>query len=293
MKGSHGWAAMVQALRSTAQGIHHGSTAVSLSPHGASHGFTMVEVMVGVMVSGLLVVGVTRFFTDSHRNYNLREKLSERDQNGQYVVKHLEDRLMEAGANLPDTGMILIEPGKAPEDGFNLAINPRGGVQPIYSDLPSGNRVPLDDQTGFREASSVLLVPIDKAKAPEILTIETSFSQGGFVKGLKDGSQAQDTLRLASARAFKTGDMLYAFASQDYVLKDGMFTMKGVVLAENLDALELTFQDAAGNPTKDWYAMRSAKLAVTVRTSEPDLANTPDIYRRVTLTSEVRLRNRP
>lgn len=247
----------------------------------------------GVIVSGLLVVGVTRFFTDSHRSYNLREKLSERDQNGHYVIRHLEDRLMEAGANLPDSGAILIDAGKSPTDGFSLAINPRGGIQPIYSDLASGFLVPLDDHTGFREASSVLLVPLDKSKPPEILAIGTSYSQGGFVKGLKDGKKAQDTLRLASAKAFKTGDMLYAYSRHAYLLKDGKLTLQGIVLAENLDAMDLTFQDDAGNPTKDWNAMRSARLSVTVRTSEPDLANTPDVFRKVTMTSEVRLRNRP
>lgn len=246
-----------------------------------------------MIVSGLLVVGVTRFFTDSHRSYNLQEKLSERDQNGQYVIRHLEDRLMEAGANLPDSGAILIDAGKSPEDGFNLAINPRGGIQPIYSDLASGLLVPLDDHTGFREASSVLLVPIDKSKAPEILAVATSYSQGGFIKGLKDGNQAQDTLRLASARGFQTGDMLYAYSRQAYRLEDGKLTLQGMVLAENLDSLELTFQDGTGKATKDWNAMRSARLSVTVRTSEPDLANTPDVFRKVTLTSEVRLRNRP
>lgn len=275
------------------QGRHPRSASVSLDPLDSSRGFTFVEVAVGVIITGLLVMGITRFFTDSHKSFNLREKLAERDQNGHYVLKHLEDRLMEAGANLPDTGAPLIIPSPDPADGFELVINPRGGVQTVYSDLPAGFKVPVDDHAGFKEASSLLLVPHDKSRPPAVLAVDVACNQDGYVKGLKDAVKAQDTLRIAAARAFRAGDRLYAHARHRYVLRDGKFTMRGLVLAENLDSLAVVFRDAAGNPTRDWYAMRSVRLAVRVRTSEPDLAHVPDVFRKALLTSEVRLRNKP
>lgn len=259
----------------------------------SSAGFTVLEAAIGVIITGLLLAGITRFFTDSHKSFNLREKITERDQNGHYVLKHLEDRLMEAGANLPDSGTMLIVPGRTPEDAFSLVVNPRGGVQSIYSDMAAGTEVPLDDLTGFREAPEVLWVPYDKSKAPEVLEVAVRYGLGGYAKGLKKGVGGQDTLKLERPHAFSNGDALYAYSRRDYSLRDGKFTVKGLVLAENLEGVALTFQDAAGNPTKDWYAMRSARIAVTARTAEPDPANLQDAYRRKTLTSEVRLRNRP
>lgn len=288
-----GWPSAVSARGHDPLGSNPHSSSVTLAPLRSAHGFTFVEVAIGVIITGLLVVGITRFFTDSHRSFNLREKITERDQNGHYVLKHLEDRLREAGANLPDTGTPLIVPSPDPAEGFELVINPRGGVQTVYSDLPPGFKIPVDDHAGFKEASALLLVPQDKSRPPAVLAVDVAYNQDGYVKGLKDAVKAQDTLRIAAPRTFRTGDRLYAYSRHRYVLRDGKFTMKGLVLAENLDSLAVVFRDAAGNPTNDWYSMRSVRLAVRVRTSEPDLAHTPDVFRKALLTSEVRLRNCP
>src|SRR3954468_297865 len=104
-------------------------------------GFTVAEVAVGLAVSGILVVTLTRFFNDTHRAYNLQERLADRDQNAQYVLKRVQERLMELGAGLPDSGYSLVTPSVA---GFSIIVNLRGGTQSFYSDVPSMASVAID-----------------------------------------------------------------------------------------------------------------------------------------------------
>jgi prepilin-type N-terminal cleavage/methylation domain-containing protein len=258
---------------------------------GRQPGFTLIEVVIGMVVSGLLVLVVTRFFNDSHRAYNLQERLADRDANAQYVVKRLEERIMEAGANLPESGWPVIKPGANPTAGFSLVLNPRGGTQTFYSDVAATLVVPIDDEAQFRNASAVLILRGDKSV--QKVDIATGYNIGGWSKGLKKGTSGQDTVRLSAPVAFQAGDALYAFSNEDYAVAGTDLSMGGMVLAENIEAVSLNFYDSTGSATSDWNLMHSAKVSVTARTHLPDPDYQGDGYRRVTINSEIRLRNRP
>jgi prepilin-type N-terminal cleavage/methylation domain-containing protein len=257
-----------------------------------SKGFTLLEVIVGLVVSSLLVLGATRFFNDSNRSFNLQERLVERNQNAQYVLKHLEERFMEAGANLPEEACAVIVPFPGQDVGFTMTVNPRGGVQAMYADLLPTLSVPVDEWNAFRAASTVLLVHADKNLAAEELAIATDYNQGGFVNGLKEGAGAQDSIRLRVAKAFKYGDILYACARHEFALTGDKLTMDGMELAENIQGLDLAFLGQDGTPTKDWKQMRSARLMVKVKTASPAQADSTAPFHSVALSSEVRMRNR-
>jgi hypothetical protein len=250
-----------------------------------------MEVVIGLVVSGLLVLVITRFFGDSHRAYNLQERLADRDQNARWVLKRLEERIMEAGANLPESGWPVIKTGNGMGGGVTLAVNPQGGTQSFYSDRPASILVPVDDESSFRGAASALILRADKTIAKA--DIATSYNSNGFSKGLKTGSAGPDTLRLATATALKSGDVMYGCANESYAISGTDLSMDGMVLAENIEAVNLSFYDSTGNATTDWNLMHSAKVSVTARTRLPDAGYKGDGYRRVTLNSEVRMRNRP
>jgi type IV pilus assembly protein PilW len=256
-------------------------------------GFTLIELLIGMLISGVMVVVVTRFFKDSHRAYNIQELLADRDQNAQYVLKRLEERVMEAGANLPETGFPIIIPGNGPSRDFSLVINPRGGMQTFYGSMPATQNIPVDDPSAFKSASSVLIVRADKGMPVEKADIATGYNLNGFVKGLKKGSGGPDMLRLTGAMALESGDAIYAFSKEDYSLANTNLSMGQMVLAENIETVGLDFYDSTGTRTTDWDAMHSAKLSVTAKTQRPDPGYPGDGYRRVTITSEVRMRNRP
>jgi prepilin-type N-terminal cleavage/methylation domain-containing protein len=262
------------------------------SPGGES-GFTLIEVIIGIVVSGILVLTITRFFNDSHRAYNLQERLIDRDQNAQWIVKRLEERIMEAGANLPEEGWPVILPGEGRRDGFSLAINPRGGTQTIYTDRAPSKVVPLDDGMAFRGASAVLILRNDKSKPVEKVRIDAAYNWGGYSQGVKQGGGGQDSLRLEQVVDLESGDAVYAFASESYAVQGTDVSLGGMVVAENIEAVDLEFYDSTGAATSDWKAMHSAKVSVTARTRLPDPGYQGDGYRRVTVNSEVRLRNRP
>ena len=254
-------------------------------------GFTLMEVLIGVAVSGMLVLVVTRFFNDSHRAYNLQERLADRDANAQYVLKRLEERIMEAGANLPESGWPVIKPGRDEVSGFSMVINPHGGTQTFYSDVPASILVPIDDEAPFRNATAVLILRGDKSVTK--VDIATGYNMGAWSKGLKKGTAGPDTLRLAAPASFASGDALYAFSNEAYIIAGTDLSMGGMVLAENIEAVSLNFYDSTGSTTSDWNLMHSAKVSVTARTHMPDPGYQGDGYRRVTMNSEIRLRNRP
>ena len=256
-------------------------------------GFTLIEVTIGLAVSGLLVLIVTRFFNDSHRAYNLQERLSDRDQNAQFVLKRMEERIMEAGANLPETGWPVIVPGPDALSGFKLALNPRGGTQTFYSDMAASSEIPVDDGTSFIGASSVLVLRNDKSQPVQKIAIATGYHWGGYSKGIKAGGAGVDTIRLALPLTLKAGDAIYAYATEDYSVLGTDVSVGGMVLAEDIEAVTLGFYDSLGAATSDWNSMHAARLSVTARTRQPDPGYKGDGYRRVTLNSEVRLRNRP
>ena len=74
----------------------------------AERGLTLIELLVGIAVSGVLIIGLVRFFKDSHRAVDSQDQLAERNQNLAYVLKKLSDRLMEAGSALPDSAWPVI-----------------------------------------------------------------------------------------------------------------------------------------------------------------------------------------
>lgn len=264
-----------------------------LRAEGGEAGFTLAEIVVALAVASILGVFITRFFSDSHRAYNLQERMVDRDQNAQYVLKRLADQIMEAGANLPDSGWPVIQQD-VPKGGFTMSINPRGGTQTFFSDLGASRFIPVDDETAYNEATSILIVRADKAKPIEQVNVDVGYNSNGFVKGLKQGAGTDpDTLALTQSVGINNGDALYAFANQAYALSGTDFSVSGIALAEGIESVSLNFYDATGSVTSDWRAMHSAKVTVTARTSLPDPGSPGDGYRRVTVNSEVRLRNRP
>jgi prepilin-type N-terminal cleavage/methylation domain-containing protein len=263
------------------------------SDRNTASGFTLIEVVIGLVVSGLLVLVVTRFFGDSHRAYNLQERISDRDQNARYVLKRLEERIMEAGANLPESGWPLINTGADALSGFSLGVNPRGGTRTFYQDVPASHSVPVDDESAFRSASSVLILRDDDAKTVQRVEIDAGYNLHGYSQGLKNGPAGQDSIRLAAPVAFRSGDVLYSYTKEEYTVAGNELSMGGMVLAENIESVKLDFYDSTGSSTSDWNRMHSAKVTVTARAHLPDPGSQGDGFRRITLDSEIRMRNRP
>jgi prepilin-type N-terminal cleavage/methylation domain-containing protein len=204
------------------------------------HGLTLIEVVVVLVVSGILMVGLTRFFRDSQRSYNLQERLAERDQNAQFVLRRLSERMMEAGANLPNESLDYIQVKTPASDGITLTLNPRGGTESISQDLISTTKLPIENALGFQGASHILVVYQDKAKGLEILDVDESYNGNGYKNGILDLEDAADTLILQTAKSFNLGDAVFAFKKETYKIENGKLMMGSMVMAEDIDSLGLT-----------------------------------------------------
>lgn len=246
-----------------------------------------------MVVSGILIVGLVRFFKDFNRSYNNQEQVADRDANAHYSIKRLSEALMSAGANLPSMGWTMVSlPEGNPGPHLVISVNPRGGVQYLAAPLFAASEIPIDDAKGFSKAGSVLCDPQADGLGSFKAGIDKSYNGGGFVNGIMPTGTGA-ILRLTSAVTLSAGDAVYAYDEEDFRLQDGNLLLDGNVLAEDIQNLGFTLLTANQTPTNQWSAMRSAKIQVTARTRAPDPNYAKNGgYRTLDLTMDVLLRNR-
>lgn len=263
-----------------------------MTVRGGERGLTLIELLVGIAVSAVLIVGLVRFFKDSHQAIDSQDQLAERNQNLAYVLKKLSDRLMEAGSGLPDSAWPVISSIGSGDTLFKIGINPKGGLEQTDTVYNSTQKLPVDDHLGFKGSPQILVVYQNPTKAPELLTIHTGYNTGGFVNGFKDMNNRRDTIYLTATKSFGSGDMLYSYTSEAYRLADTNLYVGNMVLAEGIDTVSVAFLNAAGTATTAWHAMRSARLRVVARTDRKQTGLPGDGYRRAAQNIDFRLRNK-
>lgn len=256
-------------------------------------GFTLIEVAVAIAASGILLVGLARFFKDFNRSFNTQEQVSDRDLNAHYAVKRLSEALMSAGSGLPSGNWNLLTlPNGNPGNRFLLGVNPQGGVQYLPADITALRELPVEDAKGFLKATAVLADPQDPALPTKKTAIDQAYNSNGFVKGVKTiGATA--VLRLVNGLTLKAGDAVYAYDEDDYTLLNGNLMLDNMVLAENIQSLAFTAYATDLTRTAVWSSMRSINIKVTARTRNKDPHYTPNGgFRTIDLSMDVLLRNR-
>jgi prepilin-type N-terminal cleavage/methylation domain-containing protein len=259
----------------------------------AFRGFTLVEVTVALVASGILIVGLSRFLKSYSRSFNVQEQVSDRDLNAHYAVKRLSEALMAAGSNLPSKDWNIISfPSGNPGPFLRMGVNPRGGVQYLSAPLAGAIEISVDDAKGFAKATAILADPQNPDLATFKVLIDESYNANGFVNGVKTiGAEA--ILRMATGVTLDAGDAVYAYDKEEYRLLDGNLMLDDMVLAENIQNLTFTGYTAGQVVTNQWSAMRSAKVQITARTRNPDPAISANGgYRLIDLSMDVLLRNR-
>lgn len=264
-----------------------------MSRKDSEKGLTLVEVTVAIVVSGILIVGLVRFFKDFNRSYNNQEQVADRDQNAHYTVKRLSEAFMSAGANLPSKGWAMISlPEGNPGPRLVISVNPRGGVQYMAAPLFNALEIPVDDPKGFAKAAYVLVDPQADGLATTRNAIDRNYNADGFANGIKPTGTGA-IIRLTGSVTLAVGDAVYAYDEEDFRLQDGNLTLDGNVLAENIQNLSFAALTANQTPTNQWSAMRSGRIKVTARTRARDPHyDQNDGYRKLDLSMDVLLRNR-
>lgn len=266
-------------------------------------GFTLAEVMVGMIVATILVVSLVRFYKDSYQAYSLSEQVADRDQNARYVVNKFVEVFQQAGAALPDSGWTALR-----MDGKTLVVgvNPRGAEHYCSQAASLNVVVAVGDAKSFANTANpllntthVLIDYADPAAATRKIAIDVAANSRGFVKGIKDNAVGLDSIRLASEVRLSVGDRIYGYREDHYLLSDSNLVIRPngdaaaeMVLAENIDSLGFTFRDAKGASTTVWKNMRSVSLLVRARTEKGDPKLPKPGYRKISLPMNIILRNR-
>lgn len=266
-----------------------------------NQGFTLVEVMIALAVSGILLVGLTKLYTLMLKSYSLQEELTEMNQNAKFTIKEISDILTQAGADCAamnsdttDKDTIIKVTGDPPYSDFTLRINPRGGLFIITMKQPIGAQcsVQVSNVANFRVAKKLGQLPyavtVPTRTTVRIYNLDSIHTTNSNI--FISGGAATDT--------FFVNDAIYSFDTCRYYLNGTNLCLNADtnVLAENIDSFKVTFFDVAGNSsitsTPPWLTMRSASMVVVATTATPDCKYPGDGKRRLKLSYKFRLKNK-
>ncbi|MBN1604578.1 MAG: prepilin-type N-terminal cleavage/methylation domain-containing protein [Chitinispirillaceae bacterium] len=260
-----------------------------------STGFTIVELLVALAISGVALVILSKLLSLSLNTYNLQEQLADMNQNARFTINEISDIIMEAGSDLQVMGIdtvdrdtiIIPDGGGAECSGFTIKINPRGGFYQFPQKVGSPVRictVHVDDAKGFRMAPNLQRIPVLGTKSDltyySIVNVDT----------------LSNYIVFSPADSFQKGDAICSFSKTRYYLNgtDLCVDSDMNIISENIDSLSILFLDNDYKPTSQWRSMRAARIFVRVKTALPDkrYKEYADHHHRISLNFDFRLRNK-
>jgi prepilin-type N-terminal cleavage/methylation domain-containing protein len=264
-------------------------------------GFTLIEVLVAIAISGLIIIGLTRMLSTALFTYSLQDQLTEMNQNARFTIKELGDVILQAGANCAlinndslDNDTIIKVSSSASKCTVTVKVNPRGGlyqipVQTILNDA----RCSLSVSNGysFRYADKIGKLPnssTSNIRPVKIYTLDSVNVRSNRIY-FHGGSSTKDT--------FYVNDGVYSFTINKYYLKGDSLCLGNDtnVIAENIDSLKVTFlQNNGVTTTTQWKNIWSARITVRATTSlaDPKYNEYSDHKHRILLTYAFRLKNK-
>ena len=269
--------------------------------HDRSRGFTLMEVLIALVVTGLLLIGLTRLYSVTLHSYSLQEQMAEMNQNAKFVMRELTDILIQAGAdcmaiNSDSTDKDTIIRSNSSSD-FCIKVNPRGGIYTYPFPTTKKKKALLctlqvDDAYSFRLADSLGQIPSPSTSSNrKVVRYKLiSWDTTGNDSICFTGGSTNDS--------FCVDDVIFSYSLRHYYLNgtDLCLNNDTNVLAENIDSLKIFFKTKAGAVPTDWKVMYYDSIAVCAKTSQPDFgySNPPlnDHKRRIWLTNVFRMKNK-
>lgn len=246
------------------------------------NGITLLELLIAISLSGIVAGGIYNLCLNTTKSYNFQIQLTEMHQNATYTMNCLSGEIMQAGADLPDTGLevIRMKPGK--NDSISLCFNPVGANYTFTKDTLGTVNLLISDAVKFLGVDTIVKLGLTKKLSfHPVVSVNTSTNP--------------NNIRFASPTNFYRTETIFAFYKTSFFLSGTNFCRGNIanVLSENIDSLSISFYQKDGSVSNDWSTMSYAKISVRARTANAfKHQSSGDGYDRLTLTMDVRVRNR-
>jgi prepilin-type N-terminal cleavage/methylation domain-containing protein len=237
--------ARYQSLRlKTGEGIFH------------KQGFTLIELMIGVGISGVLLAAVYGIFISQHRSWVNQNQISDTQQNARIAMEFLSRDIRLAGFGMPETAV----------NGFSDAITPANNV--------TNGTDEITFTSAYRQISTLAAAA---AREDTSVTLQNSTDADKFDTGAKryvylDGISERDNYEItniagaqltvtpslrrdynANAPVFLVKAVTYQvdFTDPDHSLlvRDENTGLGAQLIAMDIEDLQFAYQDVDGN----WY----------------------------------------
>lgn len=263
-------------------------------------GITLIGLLIAMTVAALLILGITRMYTQTVNSTSVNEQYLRMEQTGSHAITTLSDLLMEVGANLPRDEVCILPLGSN-HDSLRIFRNVRGASHTIRIPTENSTLTSVLDAEPFLGVT--ILDRITPGTTPTFSTLALSdftgtTSEGTFVEGV---DTTNDQLMFATATSLEVSERIYV-RDTSYIWHDRASEfIKHLTdgntqeLADNIDTLRVKFFENDGvTETTNWATMRVCSLTVVVVSPVADQNYTlhPDKRRRTRYDRLVLLRNR-
>ncbi len=281
-------------------------------------GMTLIELLVGLSVSGILIAGIYRTFVSQQHTFTVQEQIVDMQQNVRLSINRMTRELRMAGfggggsdgwyKDFP-AGTEFFKHGVI-YGAYTDITNPAGGgtsvtvlegYEPLIRTTLSvtGNAddksISVSDVSSFDQPPNPkIYISINGTEAHHIKTIDAGAKTITFPawdKGLIAVHQIGEPVYLVAAVTYSVG----MFDGKSCLLRDDHMGAGLQPVADNVESLQFAYFDANGNPTANPPDIRMIRVAVVVTSDQADrdLAKAGDGLRRRTLTTNIQLRNLP
>ncbi|NIO04401.1 MAG: prepilin-type N-terminal cleavage/methylation domain-containing protein [Proteobacteria bacterium] len=279
-------------------------------PEKRQKGLSLIEMMIALVIAAMVIAGVYRTFTIQQRSFVFQEQVSEAQQNVRAVMDLVAYDIRMAGFGMPAWAVggvaneIRIDQG-SPAD-FTIVGVFSAPIATLSNDATMGQSQIILNTNGqsleFTAGDNLLVFESDRAVLPILppasvlaapLTYKTVVVWGD-VSGINptisidsDGSTAgtQDSLD----KNLRTNALVYRVGTVRYQLNGTTLLRNGSVLANNVNAFQITDLFNAGPPAvAETFGSYQVVLTVTTQTNDPDF---PGGVRVRTLRSTIKARN--
>jgi hypothetical protein len=258
-------------------------------------GISLVEVLIGLFISGLVTAAVFEAYISQHKSWNIQEDVTEIQQNARAAIDELTRNIRMAGDGLP-TGFPPVEAFDTNPDTIIINYVTDGCAANISEDMPlpsSELKCVGSDVSCFNDGQWVFIYDPDSTYGEYFITTS-----------VQSGSQHIQHNTMSLSRTYQEGAFLMALQRVKYFIDNSdtahpnlMIQLPGntpQVYAENIADFQLKYKMNNGviedvpNFPED---VREIEITIVGRSDRPDPDFPQDPYRHRTYASKVNLRN--